>query len=82
MISRRSGAFIPCARASMDRSSGASSAADPPHARRNERRLELVGAHFVPPVRARRNRAIATLLNSDVIVPFVCARRSLTSQVL
>jgi hypothetical protein len=43
--------------------------------------FELVGRHFVPPVRARRNRAVATLLNSEVIVPFVCARSSLMSQV-
>ena len=43
-----------------------------PAARPQERSpLELVGAHFVPPVRARKKLAMATVLNSDVIVPFV-----------
>ena len=41
MMSRRSGAAIPWARDSMDRSSGASSAAEPPAARRNDRLLNL-----------------------------------------
>ena len=41
MMSRRSGAATPWARASMDRSSGASSAADPPAARRNDRLANL-----------------------------------------
>ena len=43
---------------------------------------ELVGNHFVPPVRARMKLARSTLLNRDLMVPSVWARIVLSSQVL
>ena len=41
MTSKRSGAAIPCARDSMERRSGASSVAEPPAPRRNDRLANL-----------------------------------------
>ena len=82
MTRNRRGAVIPCARDSIDRSSGASSAAAPPRAAQERTPGELVGAHFAPPLRARKILAIATCLNSVPIFPSFCARRSFTSQVL